>query len=62
MKTFTDRNIHIDDTVLTTVQRLPSSMGDCILRCDKRGLKGEVIATEIVMFVPKVETVSQSDS
>ena len=58
MKTFTNQKIQMGDTSRTKVQRISSKMGDAILQCDKTGPEGEILATEIVMFVPKLETVS----
>ena len=58
MKTFTNQKIRMGDTSRTKVQRINSNLGDAILQCDKTGPEGEIFATEIVMFVPKLEIVS----
>lgn len=58
MKTFTNQRIRIGDTSRTKVQRISSNMGDAILQCDKTDPEGEILSTEIVMFVPKLEIVS----
>ena len=43
----------LKDNTRKTIKMMRSRLGDVVLRCDKVNSKGEIIRTEIVMFVPQ---------
>jgi len=43
----------LKDKTRNKIKMRRSRLGDVILRCDKVDSEGEIIHTEIVMFVPK---------
>lgn len=43
----------LKDDTRKTIKMMRSRLGDVVLQCDKVNSKGEIVQTEIVMFVPK---------